>query len=323
MTEDQALSLLRARSSGTANAEFVVVHEFEPDEATRSVAKEASNRAESEHRELYEAGVLVDMMRFGGFLVLETDAATDTTTALHLVTQNGAGKPVVESNPVQDKVSRADALILLDKSETIARAFLGSPSSNMTNVLREYVGEHLPASTSFQGEFYFDLPEDVAKLPASPEQLLDLISISGELEVWSVRSALSTQSFAANPEKALAVAHEQELILADKFLADQPGGLKFPDLMDLNSIKTVDGLVERANLLRELNSFLNERDPVRVNSSTYQANLRIAAIPLQLGFASSETTNWYGVMTASGLIFAWSRDGSGDIVLAGLAEAGD
>lgn len=141
------------------------------------------------------------------------------------------------------------------------------------------------------------------------------------MQLWPIRYALSLPAYANNPAAAVDLARKELVKLASEFLARKG---KTPDfvyhLPDLDSIDSRDKLAARIQLLRELDSFLDERISVQSDSSRHQANVLISTIPLFLGVTKQNSARLYAVMTAPGLISIWGRAESGEFVLKGLSE---
>jgi hypothetical protein len=73
MTQDEALSALRANGRSAPGTEFVVVRKIEPTPDTRRVAEQAAHEVESRHLTERSKGLLAEFLRAGGFVVLECD----------------------------------------------------------------------------------------------------------------------------------------------------------------------------------------------------------------------------------------------------------
>src|SRR5205823_387301 len=321
-TEDEAISILRTRGSSVPGAEFVVVRKLEPAPSAVRVAQQSLQKAKSLQLNLYSNGILADLIRAGGFVVLEHDKKSDMATKLHLVTSDEAGRAVVKSENVDGGLGRSEALTIIDRSAQFSEAVFSSPSSQMGQILRKFSGTDIATLDIPDSQGYLAIPETVKKLTARPEELAELTSLSSSLQLWTLRCALAMPVYPANPIAAVQQSNNKLSELAQGFLAEKgkKGGLDSIDhLVDLHSIQTHDELTMRLQRLRELNSFLDKRFPLPLDSATYKANASISTIPLNLGVMGQDVDHVYGVMTAPGLISLWKRAESGEFVLRGLS----
>jgi hypothetical protein len=321
MTEDEALSVLRSRATSSLDLGFVTVGRVEATSTTRHTAQESLDEAQSNHLGLYGKGIFVNLMRAGGFVILEFDAKSDAATRLHLVTLDEVGETIVQSQNVDGNLSRSDALTIIARSEKLSDAFFVSPGSQPTELARKFGGASVANVGIPDGQGYFAIPERLSKLTTQPDELLDLESLSAAVQLWPVRYALSLPIYSANPSIALKSAHQKFKEIIDEFLRRNS---KSPDfiyhLSDLDSIDTREELAARLWWLKEIVSFLDTQCPCQLDSTTYKANVSISIIPLNLGVMNQNSDRSYAVMSAPGLITIWSRAENGDFVLKGLSE---
>ena len=321
MTEDEALSILRSRATGTLSPGFVTVGRVEATSATRHAAQESLDEVQSQHLDLYGKGIFANMMRAGGFVALEFDAKSDAATRLHLVTLDDAGEAIVQTENVDGSLSRHDALTIIARSEKLAEAFFSSPGSQSDELARKFGGASVANVGIPNAQGYFAIPERLSKLTTQPDELLDLEGLSAAVQLWPVRYALSLPIYSANPSIALKSAHQKLKEVIDEFLRRNR---KSPDflyhLSDFDSIDTRDELAFRIRWLNEIVSFLDTQCPCQSDSSVYRANVSISTIPFYVGVTKQNSDLLYGVMTTAGLITIWSRAENGDFVLKGLSE---
>ena len=209
--------------------------------------------------------------------------------------------------------------MLLDRNTTFSDAFLTSPDSEMKQIARDFGGAETPLGAP-DGQDYFAVPEGVRKLTARPEELSDLTGLASALQLWPASHSLAMTVYAASPVDAVRLARERQLKLVKEFLAEKGKNADFLyDLLDFDTIRTRGELVDRLQWLREITSFLNNRNPVDLGSPTYKANVLISEIPLDIG-VYLDTEHFYAIMTARGLISIWTRAETGDFVLKGISE---
>jgi hypothetical protein len=323
LTEDQALSTLRSRSTNPRDAGFIITRRFEPTPITRHVAQQSWDEAQSKHLELYGKGILIDLMRTGGFAVLEFDTKTDRAMKLHLITLGEDGGTSLQSQTLEGELSRGDTLALLRRGQNFAEA-LNSSSSQIEQMLQTFGGTHVPAFERSGGHGYFAVPHHVARLATQPDEVLELSRLSGALGLWPIRYAPSMVAYAANPKAAIELAASEQSSLEKEFITARGKSPDFiNDLLDLDSIATHDQLAQRLQWRRDLNSFLERRRPIPPDSATFKANTSISVIPLQLGVTKEDSENLYAVMSAQGLISIWTHAGKGNFILRAVSDGFD
>jgi hypothetical protein len=323
ITENQAISSLRARSANARDAGFITIRKLEPTAITWRVAQGSWNEAQLKHLEAYDRGVLIDLLRVGGFIVLEFDTKTEMALKLHLITLGEDGGIVVQSQAVDGEVRRSEALMILRRSESFAEA-LNSSSSQMNQVLRTFGSAREPVFERSGGQGYFAVPERVARIAAQPDEALELSSLSGALGLWPIRYAPSMPVYAASPKAAVELALKEQSGLEKEFLNERGKNPDFINqLFDLESISTQDQLMQRLEWLRDLNSFLEKHHPLPPDSATYKANISISTIPLRLGVTKNNSKRLYAVMNAQGLISVWASSETGDFILRAVSDGID
>jgi hypothetical protein len=325
LTEEQARSLLRTKVAGSAAVEFVTLRKFEATPNTRSVAEKCLDEAKSRHIEMYGEGVLVNLFRTGGFVVLEFDAKTQLGTHVHLVTLNETGSAAIHSEIVEGQVSRNQAVALSRVSESFSNAVLPSVSTRLNEAWRAFGAVVPPTYIGHNDQDgYFAIPSRLTKFTAQPDELMEISALHAALGLWAIRYAPSLPIFAASPYDALKMAHDEQFRLIRGFLEQKK---EKPDsiyaLLDLDSIDTHDKLRERIQRLRELNTFLNQHSFSPASAKIREANISIAMIPLFMGVAGQQSDRVFAVMSASGMISEWTETRTGEFVLTDVSEGGD
>ena len=320
ITDDQALAALRAH--GAPGAGFVVAIKMQPTSEAQRLSQESLVEARSNHLDLYEDGVFLNLMRAGGYLILEFDQKTETATRLHLVTSDAAGEVVVQSRDVHGDLKKEEALTIISKSAGFSEEFFSSPESRMDELLVKFGGPGAAGGIP-DGQGYFAIPEPVRQLTTRPGELLELTGLSNGLALWTIRHALAKPVYAASPIAAVRDANHELSSLVGEFRS--PGGqqsnLDFVDhLIDLHSISTNAELETRLATLRKLSAFLDERAPLPLESATYRANVSVSTFPLEL-LVEQDDSRFYGATTAPGLISVWEYGKNGGLVLKGLSVA--
>src|SRR5437899_2139339 len=68
LTREQALSALRSRQENSPGAGYVVIRTFTSTTATAALAQRSLDDAQSSHIKLFHDGILIDLLKRGGFL---------------------------------------------------------------------------------------------------------------------------------------------------------------------------------------------------------------------------------------------------------------
>ena len=140
MSEAQALSMIRSKKASAPDVGLIVVQRIEPDSGTTAVAIEALAEARSKHLHLDEHGLFANLMRVGGYIVLEYSQRSERVIQLHFATQDEAGEPQFESwylappdktyDPKTESswgsLNKDEALMLIRRNEEFSKAFFTS-----------------------------------------------------------------------------------------------------------------------------------------------------------------------------------------------------
>ncbi len=328
ITQDEALSALRSNGRSAPGADLVVVRTIEATPDTRRVAEQAAREIESRHLTERSKGLLAEFLRAGGFVVLECDRKSDVATKLHLVTLDQAGAPLVESERIEGVGSRRAAQALIDRGAELSDVVFGSPALPMDKILARFgiTGSAMVDALGFDDEdAIFGMPEAVKKL-ATPGELSELGILCSDSVLWAMRRALSLPVSAADAAVALRQAGDELFKLGEERSAsggERKGGGSIDDLCKPDSIHSRDELALRIRQLRDLNSLLDNRSPLPLDSMTFRVIAAISSIPVTLHGPAKDTRQLYVVMTASGLLSGWTRTRSGEWVLKTLTMAGD
>jgi hypothetical protein len=319
MTDDQAVSFLRSRASGP-NVGFITVRRIDPTTSSNDIARRSLEEARSKHLELYGNGILMNLMRAGGVVVLEFDTKSDNALKLDLVASDETGQAIVKAEMVDGELNKNVAQEILGKSENLSSDFFGAQRSDLTEILSDFRGARDASVVAPDEQGYLAIPERVSKLTTKFDELLELGGLSSGLQLWAVRHSVSCPVYAANPDAAVGLARSEQARLEGEFLNKKGSNPNLIDhLIDLNSIETHDQLLARIEQLKELSAFLDERSPIRFDS-TYEANKSIATISLNLGVTKQSPSPLYATMNAAGMISIWSHSESGEFKLKGLSE---
>jgi hypothetical protein len=327
LTQDQVFSLLRARSTDSPKIklQFALVRKVDAAPGGAQAAADALQEAQTRHLDLYRDGILVDLMRSGGFLVLEYDLRTNTALRLDIVSVDGTGVPAVQSSELLESTSQTEALQLLDRAAIVSDPFFGRPGTaeNFREVARDFGESATRSFGSPEGPMCQVAPDALLAL-AKPEELSDLTSLACDIYLWPLRHSLAYPVYAANPHSAFMMAGAQLNKLIAQFPLAHGNEANFVNQqLDLSTIRTRDDLAARIETLRTLDIFLSQHSAVDYTAPTFVANAFISHIPLEFGTdhdVDGIPGRSYGVMSAPGLMTHWSRTQSGTFALRIIAE---
>lgn len=312
LTAEQAIAAARRNSkTEKLGGTFSVLIEIPSNADTRRFGDQALAQARVKHIELYLNGILTDILRSGGFLVVQILPTTNKANSLdspefvsilHLVSLGSDGVPKdVMSGPGMDL---ADTQELTRNTIEFVEQLYSTPSTEDLSLESRFYGGSFPEADQFQGTL-FAIPHSLRKLGANPNEVREAAALYGGYLFWVNRYALSMPIFAASPVTALNVAADKENTLKAEFLRSNHVD---PDLdLDLDNIRSKMQLQERITLLKRLDKFLedalkNDSDPTIV-----RANLSIATMPLGTGATSGLGDGIYSSSTPSMFEFFWQR----------------
>ncbi len=155
----------------------------------------------------------------------------------------------------------------------------------------------------------FAIPSSLRKPGASTNEVREASALFWGYASWASRYALSMPAFAASPAVAEDAAEKKRNMLAARFLQNNNMGSNI-SLIDFDNIQNVKQLQERIELLKSLNSFLEnslrkEADPIII-----EQNLSVLAIPLRVDV----DLNQEGLYESASLpksLFSWRRVATG------------
>jgi len=270
-------------------------------------------------------GIFMDLMRTGGFVILEVNDKSDRAISLHLVSRKRNGDALVESNRVEGEVSASLAQELFSETTEFVEMLFSTPidASALEN---KFEGNRFPESRDPDDDEtgnLFAVPVGIEKLGADPGEIKELAALLGAVDTWPIRYALSTPTFSANPPRAIETGARKLVSLSGQFTRRQNGKLDVLHLLqDLKSVRSPEQLRNQISELRLLDNSLEKELMSEGMAMTFVANRSIATIPLKIGFYG-RPDNSYGVMTASGILVGWKISGNGAPAVARMGLAGD
>jgi len=270
-------------------------------------------------------GIFSDLMRSGGFVILEVDDKSDHAISLHLVSRTAKGDAQVESNPVVGEVSATLAQKLINESADLVAGLLSTPidASALESKFdrRRFPESHDPDED--ETENLFAVPTSMETVAADHGVIRELAVLLGSINIWPIRYAISTRNFPADAPRAIAAGAEELVSLSRQFQHGEEESFDVLHLFqDLKSVRSAEQLRNRVSTLGQLDNFLEQKLMSPDASMTFAANRSIAALPLKIGFYGPPDGS-YAVMTSSGIIVGWKVSSGGAPVVTRMALAGD
>jgi len=291
----------------------------------REAAQRSLDSASSHRVNLYGDGVFIELMRTGGFVILEVDDKSDHAISLHLVSRSTNRQAIVVSNPVDGEVSATRALELIGETANLVDILFSTPID--TSALeRKFDGSRFPEShdpDEDETSNLFAVPSAMENVGADQSEIREMAVLLGTVDTWPVRYAISTRILPADPYRAIEAGAQELVSLGRQFTRSNKDRLDVLDMLqDLKTVRSSEQLRNRISMLSLLDNFLEQKLVSPDASMTFAANRSISTIPLKLGFnGPPEVLYW--VMTSSGIVVGWKVSSSGTPVVTRIGLAGD
>jgi hypothetical protein len=321
LTGDRAIAAVRLKVHD-AQTSFQIVREVEPSTQTQEVAQLSFRESSSQHVTIYGDGIYLDLLKNGGFLILQVDSETRNATGLHLVSSRDDGRYIVQSHKIEDRVDPALVGELTHHTAEFVRDLLNSPPSAILKLQSRFYGGNFPVYDSPQEQSFFSIPRTVQRIKLASDEPRELATLIGAFQLWPIRFAISMPIYAANPNRALELARQKHKDLVARFLQENNRNPEFVyDLQDLESIRSGEQLTDRVAWFRRLDDFLDQAYQRLCDSNTFSVNSSISTIALEFGAAGHRQEGSYAVMTSPGLIVVWRRLQTGGFAVAEVSLA--
>jgi len=306
LTAEQAIDA--ARRNSKPGSSFTVLWVVVANADTRRIGDQALEQAQEHKIEIYENGLLTNILRSGGFLLAETEPRTNRVISLHLMMLGSDGVPKDSREACDGVVKLADAEKLVKDTAEFVEQLYSTPSTADSSLASGYYGGTFPDGDQFPGTL-FAIPNSLRKLGANSNEVRETAALYGGYRFWVWRYALSMPVYAASPVEALKAASEKGYAMTEEFLRSNhmdPGR----DL-DLENIRSKTQLQERIALLKRLDKFLEEALKNDSDPTIVRANLSIVMIPLGVDVDLNRDEGQYVTSTPSMLVFIWNRIATG------------
>ena len=279
LTAEQAIAAAH-RNASKPGTSFTILWEIIANADMRRVGAQALEQAQAHKIELYENGILVDILRSGGYLFAETNPQTNNVVGMHLIRMEATGALRDVQSECHGVVKLADARKLVkDTSELVTRLYSTRSTEASSLASRFYAGNYPEADQL--PDSLFAIPNSLRKTGANPNEVREAAALCWGYFFWAPRYALSMPAFAASPAAAESAAEKKRDDLKSEFL--QINNIDpSTNLVGFENIQNERQLQERIELLTRLDRFLEDSLGNEADPTVARSNLSILTMPLRV-----------------------------------------
>jgi len=133
LTAEQAIAA--ARRNAKPGSSFTILWKIIANADTRRIGDQALEQAQARKIEPYENGILVNILRSGGYLLAETNPRTNNMVATHLVLMEAGGAVKDVQTECHGVVKLADAGELVKDTAELVKQLYSTPSTEESAAL--------------------------------------------------------------------------------------------------------------------------------------------------------------------------------------------
>ena len=199
LTAEQAITAAgRNASSGSS---FTILWKIIANADTRRIGDQALEQAQAHKIEIYENGILVNILRNGGYLLAETSPGTNNMVATHLVLMEAGGAVKDIRKECHGVVKLTDAEELVNDTAELVKQMYSTPSTEVSSLASRFYGGNFPEEDQFP-DSSFAIPNFLRRPGANPSEVREAAALFWGYALWAPRYALSMPAFAASPAAA-------------------------------------------------------------------------------------------------------------------------
>lgn len=306
LTVEQAVAA--ARRNAKPGSAFAILRKIKANADTRRIGGAALEQAKAQRIELYEKGILVHLLRSGGYLLAEGDPQTNDLVALHLVVMEAGGAVKDVQAECRGGVKVADAEELVKETAELVQQVYSTPSTEVRSLASRFVGGNFPEAEQFPDSL-FAIPHSLRVQGAAQDEVREAAALFWGYVLWAPRYALSMPAFAANPAAAGDAAEKKRDALKAEFLRSNhmdPNS----DPVDLGTLQNEGQLRERIALLTRLDRFLEECLRKEADPAVVRTNLSMLAMPMRVDADAKQAGQFVSASLPKSL-FLWHRVSTG------------
>lgn len=306
LTAEQAIAA--ARRSAKPGSSFTVLWEVVANADTRRIGGQALEQAQTHKIELYENGILVNILRSGGFLLAETDPRTNNMVATHLVLLEAGGAVKDTRTECHGVVKLADAEELVKDTAELVKQLYTTSSNEESSLASRFFGGSFPGGDQFPDSL-FAIPDYLRKPSATPNEVREAAALYWGYLFWPGRYVLSIPVFAASPDAAGKAAEKELNTLKAEFLQSNNMDPNF-NLLDFDNIQNERQLQERIELFTRLDRFLEDALKKEADLTVVRANLYLLTMPMGVDVYINQEGEYMSSSPPNSL-FLWHRLATG------------
>ncbi len=302
LTAEQAIAT--ARRTAKPGSSFTILRKIIANADTLRIGDQALEQAQSQGIERYENGILIDILRSGGYLLAETDPRTSNMVAMHLVLVEAGGAVKDVESKCHGAVKLADAGELVNDTVELVKQLYSTPSTDESSLTSKFYGGNFPDADKFPDSL-FGIPDSLQKSRAKANEIREAAALSWGYLYWPSRSALSMPAFSASPAAAGDAAEKERDTLKAEFL--QSNNMD-PNInpIDFDHIRSEKQLQERIELLIKLDRFLEDSLRKKADPAVVGANLSILTMPQSVDVDLNQAGQYVSSSPPNSL-FLWHR----------------
>jgi hypothetical protein len=306
LTAEQAITA--ARHNAKPGSSFTVLWKIIANADTRRIGDQALEQAQAHKIELYENGILVNILRSGAYLLAETDPRTNNVVAMHLVLMEAGGAVKDVQSECHGVVELGDAGKLVKGTAELVEQLYSTSSTEESSIASRFYGGNFPDGDELPDSL-FSIPDFLRKPGATTNEVQEAAAVFWGYLFWPSRSALSMPAFATNPAVAGDTAEKKRDTLTVEFLKINNMDPN-TNLIDFDKLQSEKQLQERIELLKRLNRFLEDSLRKEADPAVVRSNLSILTIPLRVDVDLNQE-GLYESASPPNSLFSWHRLATG------------
>lgn len=306
LAAEQAITV--ARSNAKPGSSFMVLRQITASADARRIGDRALAQAKVDKIDLYENGILVNILRSGGYLLAEIDPRTNNMVATHLILMEAGGTVKDVQTECHGVVKQADAGELVKNTSELVKQLYSTPSTEESSLASRFYGGNFPGADQHPDSI-FAIPSSLRRPGADPNEIREAAALFWGYALWGPRYALSMPAFAASPEVAENAAEKERDTLKTEFLQNNNIDPNI-NLVDFDNIQNERQFQERIELLRRLNRFLEDSLRKKADPVVARQNLSIVMMPLRVDVYLNHEGQYVSTSLPK-LLFLWHRQATG------------
>ncbi len=310
LTAEQALAA--AHSNAKPGSSLNILREIVANADTRRIGDQALKQAKAHKIEVLENGRLINILRSGGYLLAEVDPRTNNIVAMHLILMEAGGSVKDVESKCHGVVTLADAGEVVKDTVELVKQLYSTPSTDVSSLASKFYGGNFPDADKLPDSL-FTIPDSLKTSGAKANEIREAAALFWGYLAWPSRSALSMPGCSASPAAAEGAAEKQRDALKAEFLkrTNMDHSINLVDFDDIRSEKQIQ---ERIELLRRLNSFLEDSLRKNADPAIVGANLSIVTMPLSVDVDPSQAGQYVSSSPPKSL-FLWHRVATGGFAI--------